>query len=72
MKLYRNGIRRYVWLLCGYNHLPARRTVLYHCDTASKNVAPDDRLKNPKHVERLMIKYEAQTALFKDPVRTAQ
>ena len=26
-----------------------------NCDTASRNVAPDDGLKSPKHVERLKI-----------------
>ena len=44
------------WLGGYRNHLTARRTGLYHCDTASNNVASVDGLKSLKHVERVMIK----------------
>ena len=57
--IYRNWYKPvpYVWLLCGYKHTKARRMVpaYTHCDIYLQNVAPDDGLKSPKHVEHLMI-----------------
>ena len=44
-------------LPCGYSHTAAWRMVpaYTNCDIQLQNVAPDDGLKSPKHVERLMI-----------------
>ena len=44
-------------LLCGYNHTTARLMISAYtnCDIQLQNVAPDDGLKSPKHVEHLMI-----------------
>ena len=46
-----------MWLLCGYNHTTAARMVpaYTNCDIQFQNVAPDDGIKSPKHVEHLMI-----------------
>ena len=38
-----------------YRHIPAYTK----CDIQLRNVAPDDGLKSPKHVERLMINKDA-------------
>ena len=40
------GICRYVWLLCGYNHITARRMVPAYtkCDVQLIKVAPEDGL----------------------------
>ena len=44
-------------VLCGYSYTKARCMVLAYtnCDIQLQNVAPDDGLKSPKHVEHLMI-----------------
>ena len=41
----------------GYKHTTARRMVPAYtkCDIQLQNVAPDDGLKGPKHVQHLMI-----------------
>ena len=48
-------MHKFLWAFIKFFLLPARCTSLYHCNTASKNIAPDDELKSVKHVERLMI-----------------
>ena len=50
-----------VWLLCGYSHTTARRMIptYANCDIQLQNVAPDDGLKSPKHVEHLMVNKDA-------------
>ena len=49
-------LKAYILLTDTSTPTTARRTGLYQLRyTASKNAAPDDGLKSPKHVERLMI-----------------
>ena len=47
----------YIWLLCGYSRITSRCMVPAYTnyDIQLQNVAPDDGLNSPKHVERLMI-----------------
>ena len=45
--------RRFGAVYCNW-YKPVRLAYT-NCDTASKNIAPDNGLKSPKHVERLMI-----------------
>ena len=45
----------YVWLLCCYSHTYQHIPAYTNYDIQLQNVAPDDGLKSPKHVEHLMI-----------------
>ena len=36
------GICRYVWLLCGYSHITARRTGIYQMRCTAYKVTPED------------------------------